>query len=98
VVAGEARTIDLESEDRRVPRVAFSRAKAILADALARLPELEGAGTGTGAASALLRTATPPAEAWRLALDETEPTGLSLRPLAPTVRRRGAAAAGGNHA
>lgn len=83
LVAGALRTIDLESSDPRVPAIRFSEARAILSDALRDLPRLEQDGE-TGLTRALaLRPFAAAARGWTLALDEIEPTGVSLHPRLP---------------
>ena len=64
LVAGEARTIDLETDDPGVSRMRFTEAQALLADLLARLPELEKRPVPAAAL-----------DGWTLSLDEIEPTG-----------------------
>ncbi len=78
-VAGQLRTIDLETTDPRVPTIRFTEAQAMLSDALQHLPELE-----QKKSTHLTRflAAHPPAvePGWTLALDEIQPTGYAMRP------------------
>jgi 5-methylthioadenosine/S-adenosylhomocysteine deaminase len=84
LIMGEPRTIDLESDDERVPRIAFTKAQALLTDALRRLPELEKA-QKVGMLHPAMK-ALPNGSGWTLALDEIEPTGVSLRLNAAAIR------------
>lgn len=79
-VGGQLRTIDLETTDQRVTTIPLGEARAHLADALQHLPELAGKrGTHLTRALALLPPRVEPG--LRLVLDETEETGVALRPL-----------------
>ncbi|HTN53056.1 MAG TPA: amidohydrolase family protein, partial [Anaeromyxobacter sp.] len=78
-IAGQLRTIDLETTDPRVPTIRFAEAQAQLADALQNLPALEKQQT-THLTRFLAARAPPVEPGWTLALDETEPTGFAMRP------------------
>ena len=81
IVGGKQRVVDYGPGDPKVPPVTYADARAALADALQRLPNLladEAAGRGVGRRALATR-----APQWRLALEEQLPTGFALRPRLP---------------
>lgn len=98
-IGGEARRVYLaqDTQDPAVGKLTYAQAKATLADALKRLPQLAKAleKPKTFRRGAMHASTGP---VWRLALDELEPTGNSVRarlPLAHTHARTGAKAQAG---
>jgi hypothetical protein len=89
-VAGQLRTLDLETTDPRVPTIRFTEAQALLADSLGDLPRLEH--QEPTHLTRFLAAAPRVAQGFSIALDETEPTGLAMRPLFGAAVRPAAAA------
>ena len=88
-VGGADRLLNLvqETEDPDVASLSLAEAIADLKDALHRLPELAKAPVAARTPGA------PGPDTWRLALDETEPTGMALRLQTPGEEALVAAAA-----